>query len=325
MKHSEPRSLQSRIRSPGAILAIGMAASVALLFLPSPVTQFLRNGWREALLPGLQVMNTTAQWTCDRWSEFRNSGNATPDDHAQQIAALQDRIRQLETQLVLAHSDVHRAADGDLKNAARLPPLLVSQAISARVLGRQAQSFLQVGDILDGGKSRGITPQALVFENPLINGPQLLDQGRDAGIAQGNAVLSGARIWGRITEVGAHTSTVQRLTDNSYRDLVQLASQREGRLQFVARGVLVGRGEPLCKIELVETNEPITVGDLAFSADDGVLDVPLLYGRVARVERKPAALHWEIWMEPALSAALPPANVTVLEMKLNPQRLAGGR
>jgi cell shape-determining protein MreC len=324
MKHSEPRSLQSRIRSPWAILAIGMAASVALLFLPSPVTQFLRNGWREALLPGLQVLNTTAQWTCDRWSEFRNSGNAAPDDHALQIAALQDRIRQLETQLVLAQSDVHRVA-GDLKNAARLPALLVSQAISARVLGRQAQSFLQVGDLLDGGKSRGITPQALVIENPQINAPQLLDQGRDAGIAQGNAVLAGARIWGRITEVGAHTSTVQRLTDNGYRDLVQLASKREGRLQFVARGVLVGRGEPLCKIELVETNEPITVGDLVFGADDGVVDVPLVYGRIARLERKPAALHWEIWMEPALSAASPPAQVTVLEMKLNPQRLAGGR
>ena len=148
---------------------------------------------------------------------------------------------------------------------------------------------------------------ALVVENSLASAePQLLDQGRDAGIAPGGMVLAGARIWGKITAVGPHTSTVQRVTDSGYRDLVQLASQRDGRLHFAARGMLVGHGERLCKVELVEASEPITVGDLVFSADDGVLDVPLLYGRIARLERKPAAGQWEIWMEPALPVSAPP-------------------
>ena len=325
MKHSEPRSLQSRLASPGAICAAGLAAAVGMMFLPASIAQSLRNGWREALLPGLQVMNSTADWARDRWCEFRGSGTAA-SGNSQQIAALNDRVRQLETQLLLAHSDRDRGDQINAMNAAGPKALLVSQAISARVLGRQAQSFLQTRDILDSGKSRGITSQALVVEDPnSAVAAQILDQGRDSGIAPGNVVLAGTRIWGKIVEVGAHTSAVQRITDNGYRDLVQLATQRNGRLHFAARGVLVGRGEPLCKIELVDTDEAVTVGDLVFAADDGVLDVPLLYGRVARLERKPAALRWEIWMEPALAAAAPPAHVAVLEMKLNPARLIGAR
>jgi cell shape-determining protein MreC len=326
MKHAEPRSLQSRLASPGVFLGGGLAIAVAMIFLPSSLTQSLRDGWREALLPGLQVINSAAAWTGDRWSAFHGPGNVSASKTQQQIAELNNRVHDLQLQLQLAQSNRNSAPLDDSQNTARLPALLVSQAVSARVLGRQAQSFLQAGDVLDVGKSHGITAHALVVENSLASSePQVLDQGRDAGIAQGSMVLAGARIWGKITEVGPHTSTVQRVTDNGYRDLVQLASPRDGRLHFAASGVLVGHGERLCKVELVETSEPITVGDLVFSADDGVLDVPLLYGRVARLERKSASGHWEIWMEPALPESAPPARVAVLEMKVNPARLAGAR
>ena len=106
-------------------------------------------------------------------------------------------------------------------------------------------------------------------------------------------MLAGSRVWGKVADVGPHTCTVRRITDAGYRDLVQLATSREGRLHFSARGVLVGAGERLCKIELVETTEPVAVGDLVFTADDGVLQSPLLYGKIvtarSQARRRPLA------------------------------------
>jgi cell shape-determining protein MreC len=150
----------------------------------------------------------------------------------------------------------------------------------------------------------------------------LLDEGQDAAIQNARLVLAGGSVWGKIAETGPHTSTVQRVTDAGYRDLVQLARQRDGRLQFAGRGMLAGRGQRLCKIDMVEGAQSVTVGDLVFTVDDGVLDAPLLYGRVERVERKPGAPQWDIWMEPAVAARSVPAHVAVLKMELNPARIA---
>src|SRR5262249_27021480 len=91
---------------------------------------------------------------------------------------------------------------------------------------------------------------------------------------------------------------------------------------FAARGMLTGDGQGLCKIETLQVTQPVTVGDLVFTADDGALDVPLLYGSVARVERKAGATQWEVWMQPAVDAKSLPAQVAVLTMELNPARVA---
>ncbi len=186
------------------------------------------------------------------------------------------------------------------------------------MLGQQAQAFLLAHDLLDVGRSQGAQPNALVIDDA----PPLVDQGRDASIQAGRLVLAGNRVWGKVAEVGPHTCTVRRITDSSYRDLVQLATPRDGRLQFSVRGVLVGAGQHLCKIELVSATEPVAVGDLVFTADDGVLSSPLLYGKVVRVDRKPGDAHWQIWMEPAVKPTSPPARVAVLKIELNPARVA---
>src|SRR6185295_8782285 len=145
------------------------------------------------------------------------------------------------------------------------PPLLVPHCISAKILGAQAQSFLRSREILDVGRSRGIAQRAFVIDElPDRSAKPLLDQGGDASISADHLVLAGNRVLGKVAEVGPHTCTVARVTDPGYRDLVQIATQRDGRLHITARGVLTGRGEPLCKIESVEASEPITLGDLVF-------------------------------------------------------------
>jgi cell shape-determining protein MreC len=337
------------LASPAVALAVVLAAALALALVPRSKTEPLRDGWREALRPGQQVLTSLVDWAGERWSSNRHGDGVDSAEAEKQIAQLNEQVQRLQMALLVTSSNQDSAfaggvaseeneVDGQM-NRRSLPPLLLSQSIPARVLGRQAKAFLEAHEILDVGKSRGAAADSLVVDSgPKSVDPRhgtqapqsdrttgLVDQGRDSAVAAGRLVLAGSRVWGKVAEVGSHTSTVQRVADVGYRDLVQLVSLHDGRLRFAARGVLVGHGESLCKIELVESTQPVTAGDLVFTADDGVLDVPLLYGRVVRLERKPGAAHWEIWMEPAVPVNSPPSQVAVLRMELNPARLASGQ
>jgi cell shape-determining protein MreC len=298
-----------------AILGVALTLGFASNRIASP----LRGAWRDTLRPGLEVLDTTVAWAEDLRARLRIGDDAALAAARHQIAELNDRLRRAELQLQVAQSD--RAADSTDPEK----PLLTAQTIPARVLGKQAQSFLDARQMLDAGRSRGVTARSVVIDDlPTATDRPVVDQGRDSSMRADHLVVAGSRVWGKIAEVGQHTSTVIRVTDSGFRDLVQLAAPRDGKIRFIARGVLVGKGEPLCKIELVEADAPVTVGDLIFTADDGVLDAPLLYGRVARLNRKLGDAHWEIWMEPAVPAASGPSHVGVLRLDLNPARLASG-
>jgi rod shape-determining protein MreC len=325
MLPSDPLVQRWPMISPGLVTAVILAAALGLAFVPRPATQKVRGVWREALWPGLIALSDASQWASDRWAEFRCGDSKLPEAE-RKIAALSDQVRTLQTQLLLAHSDRPSAATEENSDSTHLPPLLVAQSISARVLGQQAQLFLPPRDLLDAGQTKGIKTHALVIDDNRASadaaGVPLLDEGRDGSIQQGRLVLAGSRVWGKIAETGPHTSTVQRVTDQGYRDVVQIARRQDGHLHFAARGMLVGEGQGLCKIETLQVTQPVTVGDLVFTADDGALDVPLLYGSVARVERKAGATQWEIWMQPAVEANSLPTQVAVLTMELNPARIA---
>jgi cell shape-determining protein MreC len=312
------------------LLAAILIVSVVLAVLPEARTQPLRDAWREAMRPGEQVLATSGEWLQAAREKFRGTAGKPTGDAAAHVAELADKVRRLELELVLERSRLDASRLPPAANEVALAgyvtpvepePLVVSQAISARVLGRQAKAFLVERDVLDVGKSQAAQKNSLVVDaDESLDSNNIVDQGGAANIKPNRLVLSGRRIWGRIADVGPHTSTVRRANDAGYRDLVQLASLQDGRLHFSARGMLVGVGQRLCKIELVETSQPVTIGDWVFTADDGVLDLPLLYGRVAKLERKPGAAHWEIWMEPAVAASAPPSRVSVLKIDLNPAR-----
>jgi cell shape-determining protein MreC len=329
----EAMTTRSIVRSPLAKLTVALLVAIALQFAPRAVSETARNLWREVLRPG-QLLLSSASELARRSENALNAGGVDANPLKEQISRLTEQVRQLQTELLMAD-----AADGErdaVKSKNHLPPLLITQTVVARVLGRQSRAFLASREMLDVGKTRGVSATSLVIDkpaNPRANESKkitredsaLVDQGRDAEIATGRLVLAGSRVWGKIAEVGLHTSTVQRVTDAGYRDLVQLTTHQDGRLQFAARGMLVGQGAALCKIELVEATAPVTVGDLVYTASDGALDVPLMYGRVSRLERKAGDAHWEIWMEPAVALTSPPNEVAVLKTELNPGRFAAGR
>lgn len=334
-RFNSQRAIRGWPLTPRRILLLAVVAvALGMGMVSNRIALPVRAAWREALRPGLQVLNTTDQWTHNLLGGMRSDSEQQLSKAHEQVAELTKQLQRLELQLQLAHSDI---ADNNVQLAAAvdsaglskqlsMSPLLNCQMVSARVLGRQAQAFLQSRDILDVGQLQGIAAKSLVIDDLAHPSDRpMLDQGRDAAVRPDRLVLAGRRVWGKVAEVGRHTSTVLRTTDANYRDLVQLATEREGRLHFTTRGVLVGKGEPWCKIELVETTQSVSVGDLVFTADDGVLDAPLFYGRVSKVERKSGDARWEIWMTPAVADSRPPDRVAVLQMELNPGRVAKGQ
>jgi rod shape-determining protein MreC len=149
----------------------------------------------------------------------------------------------------------------------------------------------------------------------------MIDAGGDMGLENGGLVLAGRRVWGRIASVGPYTSAVERISDPGYRDTVQIGHVDDRRLKLGPRGMLVGAGGSLAKIELVETSQPVAIDDQVYTADDGVLRTPLLYGKVVKLQRTAGNPYWEIWMEPAAGGD-EPRTVAVLRMELNPSRVA---
>jgi rod shape-determining protein MreC len=330
------RSLSERLRwlmAPRGLLGILLVAAAAAHFMPERFVDPLRGAW-SALLQPAQIVTTSAMYfTRDRWARLQASwaDGERVAENEQEIVELRDQNRRLAAALSTA-----RLGESDLAERASIGgptvPLLRAEAVDARVLGQTAQTFLRGQDVLDFGSRAGAARGALVIDAGAKNGAPataanpLLDAGADLGLRSGRVVLAGRRVWGKLATVGPHTSVVQRITDRGYRDAVQLVRHDDGAdapARLGPRGVLVGNGEALCRIELVETTEPVSVGDEVSTIADGVVPAPLIYGRIARVERPSAGAHWQIWMQPAIGADVP-RQVAVLKLELNPERIAHG-
>jgi cell shape-determining protein MreC len=312
-----PRSnrLIVRAASPAAALGMAMACGVVLAVLPPRWSDPLRGGAALLLRPGQTAASALRQ--------YARGGITTAECHFQsaaRLAALEEELEQLQwehrrvvAELAAARSQASKQTGSDDQG----DRLLLAQCVPARVLGRQARAFLVRHHLLDVGTSSGLQRDDLV-----VDGPAVIDRGSDAALRTGQLVLSGRRIWGKIVQLGPHTSAVRAATEPGYRDLVFVVGSEEKPNRWQRQGILEGSGEPLCRIRLVEVTEPVAVGDLVYTAAaKGLLPEPLLYGQVVRLDRPAGAAHWEIWMRPAVGPHAP-ENVAVLRAELNPLRVA---
>jgi cell shape-determining protein MreC len=312
-------SRQRRATRPAVVLAVALAAALVLAAGPAGWSRAVRGkvaqGLRPAQLAALAVER-----------QFRELVGRV-ERHFQAVSRLseceaeRDTLRQengrLAAELTTARKDLARP--GRTAPGPAPEPLLRAGCVEAQVLGQQALAFLGRRHLLDVGQSSDVQPDALVVAG---HRPALIDRGRDTGLKPGLLVLDDARVWGKIVEVGPATSVVRTVAEAGYRDLVRLVSPHgePAALRRGPQGILEGTGQPQARVRLVEATEPVSVGDLVYTAaDQGVLPEPLLYGRVVRAERPAGAAHWELWMEPA--AAGSPPRVAVLRTEFNPARL----
>src|SRR5262245_7888334 len=156
MKSFEPPGASAWLTPRRVVLAATFGLALALGLASSRLAAPLRSTWRDALRPALEIVDTTLAWVEDCRNRFRVGDDANLVQAQRQIAELNDCLRRAELQLQLAQGN--RAAD--LPDGQK--PLLMAQTISARVLGKQAQSFLDAQQMLDVGRSRGATARSLV-------------------------------------------------------------------------------------------------------------------------------------------------------------------
>lgn len=309
-------SIAAKCLSPLGSLCAAILTAVVLALLPARWTDPWRAAAATALRPGqdvaVLVRHHAAQTTARVKVHFQTADRLAEAE--EELARLTQENRRLAEALAAAEGDSPIFAARKSGQSSDDDRLLTTQGVVAHVLGRQARAFLARRRLLDVGSRDGIEPGVLVTD-----APALVDRGSDDAVRSGQLVLHGRRVWGKIAQLGPHTSTVQTATEPGYRDTVQVGRSPE------VQGILEGTGEPLARVRLVSVNEPVAIGDPVYTASTkGLLPSPLLYGSVARVERQIGATHWEIWVQPA--AAVEPDRVTVLHTELNPLRMAvGGR
>jgi len=298
-------------------LAAMLLAALILALLPVRRMAAIKGAAARLLVPGQRELGRARDWAL-RQVEIYSSDRATSARQsllAAELRRLSSRNRELEAALALARvGDDTPPPDG--------APLLLADLLPAHVLGRQARAFLERADLIDRGGLSGLFAGdlALAGGSALTDAAPMIDQGADGALAVDDLALAGRRVWGRLSEVGPRTASVRRVTDVGFREVVQLAHWGDARWRATARGVLEGTGEPLARVRMVATTEAVNVGDYALATGvRGAVSAPLIYGRVARVERGAGKAHWDIWIEPAVGAD-EPGVVAVLRLSLNPKR-----
>ncbi|NUQ62900.1 MAG: hypothetical protein HUU20_10445 [Pirellulales bacterium] len=310
----ERHDLTTRFTRPGSALAAGLIASLMLMLLPDHWTAAAKSVAASLLKPGQTAVRAlrepAARLHAGARHHFRTAAQLAAAQ--QEIEQLREENRRLQARLAAARGEARAA----VPDAAAADCLLGVACVEACVLGQQARVFLARRHLLDAGSRQHVEPNDLV----LGSAPGLIDRGSDAELQPGQLALGGGIVWGKIVEVGRHTSTVRAITEPGYRDLVRLAGSDSDDPRSGPQGILEGTGKPFPRIRLIEVTEPVAVGDAVYTAaDEGVLPRPLLYGHVVRVERPVGAAHWEIWMQPAVKLDRL-QKVTVLRTVLNPAR-----
>ncbi len=91
---------------------------------------------------------------------------------------------------------------------------------------------------------------------------RLADTGSDAGVIEGNPVLSDHGLVGRVIAVAPRASRIMLLTDVESRIPVLIARTN-------GRAILTGDGGPSPKLAYLRTHDPVRVGDRILTSGDG--------------------------------------------------------
>jgi rod shape-determining protein MreC len=127
--------------------------------------------------------------------------------------------------------------------------------------------------------------------------------GRNQGVRDGNPVVSGEGLVGRVTDATAVESKVILLTDPQMSVGVRTLQRRDGTGGGVV-GAVSGQASRVLDFELVDAEADIRVGDVVvtsgFQGSRFPAGIPV--GRVVKAERKSDGLEFDAQVEPFVDA-----------------------
>jgi cell shape-determining protein MreC len=296
-------------------------AGIGLQFVPAESARPIRGLVRDALCPGQAAVDAGIRRSRAWFTGPGNSRSACPrpddGDDERQSLRLENRRLELQIAVLRERADALAHEQGLTPAAGSPPPLFRPKLVAARVLGEETAAAWRGRKMLSIGARGEIAESALVLDDAR----PLVDLGEDAGLAPGDETYAGRIVLGKIAEVGRFSSTLRLVTDPAYSGRARLARRTSRGLVFGAEGTLVGDGSDLCRLRRIA--DPVNVGDEVFTGGaDGLLPLPMYYGRVVRAELEPGANEWSVWVQPAATAERL-ETVLVLRRAVNVDRVSG--
>jgi len=309
---------RSRTLGRRAAMAAWLLLSLLCWRVPPETWQPVRDLVHQAIYPGQRVVCGFETFVLHArhglGAYLRAAGDVA--NQSDELARLQAENRRLRELLTARDWTDQNETESISWPTAGTPGLLRTDPQEARLLGFQARACLARYGWLEMDRTSPWHPGDFALEG----GIGRIDLGGDVDIRDEELLVSGRRIWGRVSEIGRRTSRVVRVDSPEFRALVILATDSHATWQRGPRGVLEGCGDGQCEVRFVAATEPVAEGDLVLAAEtEGVLDVPLLIGRIVSAKRTVGAAHWEIRVRPAVSERWP-RRLTLLPIVANPER-----
>ena len=275
----------------------------------------------DAFSPGRLVLMAIRQRTADSSNTTAAVRSAVTEPANQLNAERLQLLRQLMIENARLRQELKRsrAADSMAEIAEPAEPLSVHALISANVISSSGMPDALQDLIISAGRSAGITRSELVVDGS----GAVIDAGTDAGVAEGDRVLSGLSVIGRIEQAGRWVSLVQPVTAADFRAQVQLLRASEDGLHFGAIGMLEGTGSTDCRLTGIVHTDAVTVGDSVVTANiNGVRGPRLFFGTVTAAEFL-AGGQWDVRIQPGCTVSeLDQVGIVHNSLQLDARELA---
>lgn len=305
-------------------LMLCMALGLILAVLPKGLSLQARTVVKTALLPGQIAVRSGY----DRLhAALASTVHEELQSQAREIEVLKQRLRQAEarqTQSMLVATDAQRRLaeikqrPSDLE-VADGTPLFAWHSLEAHVVGRELATLWKSKRLIRNGSRDGIQDDQWVLDGREL----VVDQGESQNVMPGMMAFAGRSIVGRVHQAGSQISSIELITDRTFRAQAAIGRQSENRIEFSSVGLLEGDGNGLCRMTLPDSSEPVAVGDAVYSVPkEPSYETRLLFGRVVSITR--SALQSEMIVQPATDLA-GLRTVQILAPALNAHRLAGNQ
>lgn len=300
------------------ILIVGGSVCASPVSLQKRIQTFVV----DMAAPGQKLSHaamTAAHRNLRKWRETEGADREAIEETEQELAAARQEVRSLVARLAEAQQEnaTLRMLGTDAGRSSSGEPLLTQSVVRATVLGPDSVDAIRSGLLIARGADGDVRENSLVLEetHPLI------DQGAASGLGEGQPLLAGRCLVGRIVRSGRWVSSVLPVSDPEFRGLARIVRRTpEGGLDS-GEGLLEGAGGGLCRLKHVPSTCAVSPGDHVYSSGgDALSSGSLYYGEVIRAELTDGASHWEIVVKPAVEWARL-KTVQVVQTEMNAGRM----